>query len=267
VRGTRAGALLLFAAALVAGTLTDVPRRVPPPAGAIVGDFHVHAAPGDGFLPVWEIQREAARRGIDAVAITNHNHALALRLGEWFGLIGPYPIVVPGQELTTPRFHMASLGIRRMVDWRLTARQAIAAIHAQGGAAIAAHPIDDSWLDTDVEALRVLDGAEIAHPVSIAKETWAREVRAFHARAREANPDVAAIGSSDFHGGPLGTCRTYLIVDELSQAGVLDAIRRGRTEARCDGPRGFGYGRSTWMALAALLALGTAVNAGPRPNG
>jgi hypothetical protein len=49
------------------------------------------------------------------------------------------------------------------------------------------------------------------------------------------NPEVAAIGSSDFHtSGPMGLCRTYLLVRERSKAGVIDAIRNGRTVGRCE---------------------------------
>jgi len=47
------------------------------------------------------------------------------------------------------------------------------------------------------------------------------------------NPDVAPIGSTDFHmTAPLGLCRTYLLVEERSATGALDAIRRGRSVAR-----------------------------------
>jgi hypothetical protein len=258
----RALAIGGFAAAVLAGTLTDVPRRAAPASPAVLaGDFHVHAAPGDGLLPVWEVRREAERRGLDVIAITNHNHALASRLSRWAGLESAYPIVIHGQEVTTSGFHIAAVGVATMVESRLPAREAIAAIHAQGGVAIASHPIDDSWTERDIEALSALDGVEVAHPVVLASAEWKQEVEEFHRRARAVNPDVAAIGSSDFHGGPIGRCRTFLVVDEPSAAGVLEAIRRGRTEARCGGPdaAGFGYGLPTWIALAALGALAVTV--------
>ena len=59
------------------------------------------------------------------------------------------------------------------------------------------------------------------------------ELEAFYARARRVNSDIAAIGSSDFHAMPpvIGRCRTYLFVRERTKAGVLDAIRSGRTLA------------------------------------
>lgn len=43
---------------------------------------------------------------------------------------------------------------------------------------------------------------------------------------------MAAIGSSDFHVAPaLAACRTFLFARERTAAGVLEAIRSGRTVA------------------------------------
>lgn len=277
-------AFAVYLTAVTAGTLADAPPvSAPASLRVLAGDFHVHAAPGDGMLPVWEAQREAERRGLDVIAITNHNHDYASRLGQRLGLTSAYPIVIASQELTTPDFHIAAVGVTTMVDWRLPGREAIAAIHRQGGVAIAAHPILNSWRERDEQALRMLDGVEVAHPIVRSKPERKREVEEFFARVRQLRPEVSPIGSSDFHGGPLGDWRTYLIVDEVSREGVLDAIRRGRTVAAGPDGRliggeehvalvrrqmsaaiasGFGYGLSTWLALAALLALGVIVTRG-----
>ena len=278
----RAIALIVFVAAAVAGWAMDVPRSTAPHDPALlVVDFHVHAMPGDGMLPVWEIQREAGRRGLDAVAITNHNHNLASRIARRLGLIGDYPIVIDSQELTTPDFHIAAVGASELIDWRLPAAEAIAAIQRAGGVAIAAHPGNESWRVTESDAIRTLDGTEVAHPSVLDAGSEPSEIRIFFEQARGVNPDIAAIGSSDFHwGGPVGVCRSYVAVDEASRDGIVDAVRRGRTVAVCPGGRitgnadlveragsrlsnepaaTFGYGASTWIALGALLALGVAV--------
>ena len=60
----------------------------------------------------------------------------------------------------------------------------------------------------------------------------ATDVIELFARAQAAKPSVAAIGSSDGHVKPgIGYCRTYVFVEERSERGVLDAIRRGHTVA------------------------------------
>ena len=260
VSRTRLAALIVFALLVLVGTLTDVPRTAGPRNPSLLAaDFHVHAAPGDGLLPVWEIQREAGRRGLDVVAITNHNHRLAIRIARGLRLVGDYPIVIDGQELTAPSFHMAAVGAAQVVDPWLSAVDAIAEIQRTGGVAIAAHPGAGSWRVT-TDALVALDGAEVAHPSMFDDPKTGAEIRGFFDRVRRLNPDVAAIGSSDFHfGGPVGVCRTYVSVEDASREGTLKAIKHGRTVAECAPPRYFGYGLATWLAAAAIIALGVVV--------
>lgn len=226
-------AIGVFAGCGLAGTLLDRPPATHPAAGVLVADLHVHPYPGDGSLPVWELQNEARRRGLDVVAVTAHNNRVALALGRLRALDPQGPIMIPGQEITAPRYHLVAVGIERMVDWRLPARDAIAAIHAQGGVAIAAHPVPASWRDADVDALRALDGTEVAHPSTLPFSNGRRYFQWFFERVQAVNADVAPIGSTDFHmTAPLGLCRTYVLTDDRSAAAVIDAIRRGRTVAR-----------------------------------
>jgi hypothetical protein len=271
----------LFVAAVAAGTATDVPSPAAPRSATVLtADLHVHAAPGDGVLPVWEIQREAARRGVDVIAITNHNHAVASRLARFTGLVKPYPLIIDSQELTSGSFHMAAVGVAGMIDWRLPAAEAIDAIHAAGGVAIAAHPGKRSWRVDGDAPLKILDGVEVAHSAAASGREAEAEMREFYERTRAVHPTIAPIGSSDFHvGAPMSFCRTYVLTPTLTREGVLEAIRGGRTVATCPGgritgtdenrrlasdrmdieqPMRFGYGLSTWLALAALVTLGAA---------
>jgi hypothetical protein len=127
---------------------------------------------------------------------------------------------------------MVAVGITRTIDWRLPAAHAIAAIHEQGGVAIAAHPGRVSWPAYDEDARRLLDGSEAAHPAGRRFADARSEMTEFYQRSAAINPTLAPIGSSDFHfGGTLGECRTFVFADEYSTAGVLDAIRRGSTVA------------------------------------
>jgi hypothetical protein len=225
----------LFAGIVVAGTMLD-----PTPGGrrgggtlVMTADLHVHPYPGDGGLPVWQLRREARRRGIDVIAVTGHNNRAALDLARLVPSDSGDPIVLPGQEITTRTIHVIAVGIEHPIDWRLAAHEAIAAIHAQGGVAIAAHPTSTTWREAGREALRLLDGAEITYHLLPDPRRIRLQRREFFAEVASVNPQVAPIGSTDFHMvAPLGLCRTYLLVDERSAAGALRAIRRGRTVAR-----------------------------------
>ena len=224
---------------MIAGTVLDrVPVREPARTAdqfVLTADLHVHAFVGDGGVPPWELGREARRRGLDVIVVSNHNQLLAARLSA-FGsqLYGPdqSALIIPAQELTSPGFHMIAAGIARTIDWRLPAAQAIAAIHEQGGVAIAAHPGLDSWPACDDDARRLLDGSEVAHPAGRRSAAAGIEMVEFYGRSAALNPTLAPIGSSDFHfDATLGQCRTFVFADEYSTAGVLDAIRRGSTVA------------------------------------
>ncbi|HEY0873992.1 MAG TPA: CehA/McbA family metallohydrolase [Vicinamibacterales bacterium] len=227
--------LILFVLAVLLGTILD--RRWTPPAPpdptVMVADLHIHPYPGDGSLPVWELQHEARRRGLNVIGITGHNNRLGLKLGEWLRLDSGEAMVIPGQEITAPDFHLVAIGTRDPVDWRLKAVEAIEAIQAQGGVAIAAHPVSRSWRPADHDTLAALDGAEVAHgPTKRPYDPADDEYLQFFSKAQIINPGVAPIGSSDFHmTAPLGFCRTFLFVEERSPAAVLDAVRRGRTVA------------------------------------
>jgi hypothetical protein len=197
----------------------------------LAADFHVHTFFGDGALPPWEIAAEAWRRGLDVIAVTNHNQMVAARLGAWLVGRGSEPLLLKGEEITAPNYHLVAIGISHSISWRSSAADAIAAVHAQGGVAIAAHPVrkQDEY---DARAMASLDGTEVANPVIYEEPRSAAELVEFERRVKAHNPRVAPIGASDFHHrSPLGLCRTYVVVNDRSEQAVLDAIRHGRTVA------------------------------------
>lgn len=224
----------LFLAGLAGGTIYDCPQTAEPlqagPYRVLEADFPVHTFLGDGALSPWNVVLEARRRGLDALAITNHNQVFAARLARRFARAAGGPIVLVGQEITAPGWHLIGAGLERAVDWRQPAAAAIAEVQRQGGVAIAAHPVKVFWPAFTDEVVAALDGAERMHPLVYAVPDERDDLPLFWDRARRVNPRLAAIGSSDYHAfDQLGVCRTYVFVTEAGEAGVLDAVRRGRT--------------------------------------
>ena len=220
----------LMAVALAAGTASDLPVSKPPIMlggyRMLAADFHVHTFPLSGStLAPWDVAIEARQQGLDALAVTGQNHALSGIAGEWFWRHFGGPIVLPGEEIHGPHFHMVALGVRRTISWRLSAADAIDDVHSQGGVAIAAHPTAGSWPYWDAGATERLDGAEVFQPVAYIWSGAALELQQFFARR-----PLAAIGSSDYHGyGPLGLCRTLVFVREATPDGIIQALRAHRT--------------------------------------
>jgi predicted metal-dependent phosphoesterase TrpH len=226
----------LVVAGLLAGTWSEsiadpAARRSPAGEWILAADFHVHAFPGDGGLPPWALRHEAARAGLDVFTISNHNRVSTARLAQWMSQQSPGPIVIVGQEVTARGFHVIAAGIEERVNWRTSAADVIRAVHAQGGVAIAAHPVRRFWPAWDDEALAIVDGYERAHPV-IDREKTRDELASFDGRIRAMRPTIAAIGSSDFHWtGSIGWCRTYVLARDRTAGGVIEAVRAGRTVA------------------------------------
>jgi len=241
-RGIRAAAWMFFAAGLALGAAGDrVAARTHATRGGYVvlaGDFHVHSFPGDGALPPWDIAHEAFRRRLDVVGLTNHNAMYSWRLAWTLGWT-PHAtgvLVLPGDEVTGVGFHVAAIGLDRPVPWRGSIVDVAAAIHAQGGVAIGAHPVEEYRRAFDAAAYRALDGIEAAHPAMFDTPASRLEFLEVYRDAVAAHPSIAAIGSSDYHTwARVGICRTYLFVQagNVNGRGVIDAIRAGRTVA-CD---------------------------------
>jgi predicted metal-dependent phosphoesterase TrpH len=241
---------LLLALAILSGTLADRPHMNPPLTlggyRVLAVDFHTHSSTwSDGALTPWGLVLEARRQGLDAIAITGHNETWDARLGQWFARAAGGPIVLVGEEIVRPSYHMVAAGISRTVSFRQSAASAIDEVHAQGGVTIAAHPGVDFWEGFDTAAMQRLDGSEICHPSVFVRERTQRDLERFAARA-----PVAAIGSSDFHGhGPMGICRTYVFASAATEQGILDGVRAHRTVVY--GRDGRAYGNPAMVRLAA----------------
>jgi predicted metal-dependent phosphoesterase TrpH len=267
------GALALFGLGLIIGAITDEKpsRPVEMRAGyrVIQGDFHVHTRTSDGFLSPMEAVINAERQGLDAVGITEHNTAWPGRVAAWFAEVTDGPVVVVGQELTTNRYHLIILGLQHTVSWRLSLADAIDDAHAQGAVAIAAHPATKYWPAYDA-VLDKLDGSEVVHPIALRESVnpkWRWEdMITFWKRSQQTDRPLAAIGSSDFHAmKAMGICRTYLFVNEVSSAGVIDAIRNQRTVAF--GPKEQAFGRPELVAALRADPIPQRGNASYTPNG
>ena len=236
--------------ALVAGTIADRPRdRQPVTAGEYVvlsGDFHLHSGlTSGGTMTPWGLVGEAIRQDLDVVAITGHNEAWGGRAARTFSRFVDGPIVLAGEEVTSPTQDLIAVGIHSTVSPNLPLVDQIAEIHRQGGVAIAAHPIDRfhrPYIDTG--AVTAIDGTEVCHPVIYERQGAAEELIAFASRT-----SATPIGSSDFHAsGRVGMCRTFLFATEATERGVLQAIRDHRTVVYATNGRAFGDPHLVQMA-------------------
>lgn len=159
-------------------------------------------------------------RGLDGVALTNHDYYSALSAG------GDAPVFLPGIEVSTTRGHVLVVGPDPPVYTEpraLTPEEVVAIAHDADCAAIIPHPYRRG---TVVESQADFDAVEIngKHPGS------ANQVR----RLAE-DLDIPIVAGSDAH-FPFEAGRAYTRIDaeELTPEAVVDAIRDGRVEPKVE---------------------------------
>ena len=114
-------------------------------------DLHIHTHHShDGCMTMEEIIRRAQEKGLNAVAICDHDRFFDDPVGGF--------TVIRGCEFSTPFGHLLGLFLRApIVETEFSA--IVDAIHAQGGIAVLAHPYQRS---RDVEAVaHLIDGVEV----------------------------------------------------------------------------------------------------------
>ncbi|MFI6319543.1 CehA/McbA family metallohydrolase [Nonomuraea sp. NPDC050556] len=195
-------------------------REIPEIGGArwYAGDFHSHTVHSDGALTIPELGALARSRGLDFLAVTDHNtvsHHPHLAAVEGITLL-------PGQEVTTDRGHANVFGDVGWVDFRQPVDSWVE--HAAGLISIN-HPLggDCAWLQPVKERPRI---AEIWH-----SGWWDRRWGAPLSWAEAWRDDVIVIGGSDFHrhgsDGLPGAPTTWVLAEDPSL--VFEGVRAGRT--------------------------------------
>ncbi|MEV5560551.1 CehA/McbA family metallohydrolase [Nonomuraea wenchangensis] len=185
------------------------------------GDFHAHTVHSDGALSIAELAELAHGRGLDFLAVTDHN---TVSHHPWLAKAGRGVTLIPGQEVTTDRGHANVFGDVGWVDFREPADSWAEHAERAGGIMSVNHPLggDCAWL-------LPLDGrtrhAEVWH-----SGWWDRRWGAPIAWAQSWRDDVIAIGGSDFHrpgsDGLPGEPTTWVLAEDPGT--VLDGVRAGR---------------------------------------
>jgi PHP domain len=221
---------LVPAVPAVPGVAGERPGRRSLPAGPgrtwLAGDLHSHTVHSDGSVTVPELALLAVGRGLDFVAVTDHNTVSHHR--ELAAASAAYGItLVPGQEVTTSRGHAGVLGDTGWIDFRMPADSWLAAAERGGGLMSINHPFggDVSWLHPMERRPPLL---EVWH-WSWLDPTWTTPLSWWQAW----DPSAIPVGGSDWHrpgsDSPLGTPTTWVECDDDSGVpGVLDGLRAGR---------------------------------------
>ena len=201
----------------------------------LAGDLHSHTVHSDGALTVPELACFAIGRGLDFIAITDHNtvshHAELAAASRRYGIT-----LIPGQEVTTAQGHAGVLGDTGWIDFRGGPDDWLDAAERGGGLMSVNHPIAGpvSWL---YRMRRRPPLVEVWH-WSWLDLTWTTPLAWWQAFS----PAVIPIGGSDWHrqgsDAPPGTPTTWVECADDDPDAIIGAIRAGRVaiSAERDGP-------------------------------
>ena len=201
----------------------------------LAGDLHTHTVHSDGVQTVSELARYAAGRGLDFLAVTDHNtvshHAELPAAAARYGIT-----LLPGQEVTTPGGHAGALGDTGWIDFRRPADSWLDQTQRRGGLLSVNHPIggEVSWT-LPMRGRPPL--VEVWH-WSWVDLRWTAPLAWWLAWDAGAIP----VGGSDWHrpgsDAPPGAPTTWVECDGDGPEAVLDGLRAGRVtiSARRDGP-------------------------------
>ncbi len=196
-------------------------------------DLHVHSNYSDGHDDVKTILKAARKRGLDGIAITDHDSLGGSRAARRIiNDLNFDMIIIPGAEVTTSRGHLLVLGVNEIPKRGLTPEETTEAAHDLGGITVVPHPYHP--LRHAIGRIPDCDAVEVynsKHLFGIAN------ARARLGAKRRRLPMVA--GSDSPFAATVGLGVTRIEAEEA--IGAIEAIRRGQTkiEGRRTPPRFF----------------------------
>lgn len=187
--------------------------------------MHTHYSP-DATTTLKQVVQYTKKRGLDGVAITDHNTLLgALRLAKSKKLL-----VIPGMEIETAKGHVLALNLKENFSKPLgrtsTLSELIGQIHEAGGTAVIAHPASvlKSGLGNKVYSEKNLDAVEVVN--SAAFPFFLSTYLSRRLAQRLNLPQTA--GSDAHHPQEIG--KAYTLVDaDPNIDNVIEAIRKNKT--------------------------------------
>lgn len=271
---------------------TAAPLKAGP--GWYRGDLHLHSGHSDGSCvaqsgakapcPVFRTLDAAAARGLDFVAVTDHNtssHFQALaELQPHFDRL----LLIPGREITTFQGHANIIGMTAPLDFQLGGPRApgfnriLDQAEAAGALVTINHPglpsgeacMGCGWTApvnfARIAAVEVINGGVTSGPLS--------GVAFWEARLNEGRR-LTAVGGSDNHDAALDPARaaavgrptTVVFAKHLSQDAILAGLRSGKVFIDVQGTRDrlleLSYAAGKLTVRVAHAAGGTLVLKGP----
>ena len=182
-------------------------------------DLHVHTHYSyDSLITPEELVYHARKRGLDAVAITDHDRIDgALKIAKEMG----FPII-PGIEVSSLGGHVVGLNLQESIPKKLSVSETVDKIHEKGGLAVACHPAAFMKGSVGKNVNARFDAVEVINASAIPFSYSVKHGEKIASRLR-----ISRVAGSDAHYSPeIGYA--YTLVDaELEVEEIIKALSKG----------------------------------------
>ena len=189
----------------------------------IKADLHVHTTYSeDSLITPKDLVYFAKKRGLNAVAVTDHNQ-----------LEGAYKIaketdflIIPGMEVSSSDGHIVALNVHELIPRGFNAVETVERIHWAGGVAIACHPYVyfkgclRERVCESFDAIEVINARAFPFKNSVKK-----------AQETADRLGLSRVGGTDAHYGPqIGYSYTVIEAADASSEAIAKAIVDGHCQ-------------------------------------
>jgi hypothetical protein len=182
-------------------------------------DLHVHTNYSyDSIIKPEEVVFYAKKRGLDGVAITDHDKIeIALKMAKETNFL-----IIPGIEISSLDGHVLGLNIQESIPKGLSVDETVDRIHSLGGIAVACHPTSffkgslGQHISSNFDAVEVINASAFPFNYSVK-----------HGQKIASRLGIAQVGGSDAHYGPEIGCAYTLVNAESEVEGIVKSISNG----------------------------------------
>jgi predicted metal-dependent phosphoesterase TrpH len=199
---------------------------------------------GDSDISVARLVEVGIAKGLDGLALTDHNSVAGLPELTELSTTHPGMVLVPGCEVASDHGHVLALGVSRTLQPRRPLKETVDEIAGLGGVAILAHPLR-AGNSVTLENIRGCPGVAVE---AMNGRSWQRyNSRVGSTGEREG---WTLTGGSDSHSASgVGSAWTEFPDGVDSVQSVLEALRRGEVS-----PGGKGLSL-TGLALSKMYGI------------
>ena len=189
----------------------------------INADLHVHTTYSkDSLITPKDLVFYAKKRGLNAVAVTDHNQLE----GAWKIAKETNFLVIPGMEISSADGHITALNIKELIPRGLSAAETVERIHKAGGVAIACHPYVYFKGSLREKVSSTFDAIEVINARAFPFKNSVKKAEEAAARLK-----LTRVAGTDAHYGPqIGYGYTVIEAAEPSVEAIAKAIVDGHCQ-------------------------------------